>query len=710
MRSNRTEGINFLRLPEPSQLDQTATKSSMNTDFKAYTQSPWIVPLILLVVSVLAYGLLVPGLGFYWDDLPYALVYQRFGPGGYPEFVAPDRPYSAWVFMGLTWLLGDNPTGYHIFGLLLYWLCAVLFWILIRNIWPQHHKEALWAALLFAVYPGFLGQPTTIIYNHHFTAMALYLFSLIGTVKAVKLSAQDRGWRNVWRWHLLAVLATALSQFTIEYYIGWEAVRVMAVWISFARHNPGIKQHLGKSLLHLVPYWLVTFVFLVWRVFIFSFPTYQPLGGEEAGSISLGWWQDILSQLGDAVLVVWRYAIPRLSSQDYSQTFWLAYLLLTAFSIMLTFLVLQVYAAKNHSTEGHSIHDFGVPALLMAVMGIGFAGWPFWLVNLELSIISHFRSRFTLAFIPWDALLMAVLIHVIASIRVRWSRIIAASLMALLVGGSIGWHFWNANFYRNQWVDLQRYFQQLTRRAPGLEPGTILLINDLRSLSLYQDDSLTALLNWTYAPENRTNELDFAVFYLSVRLGLEFPTLETGWPIEKDFRSLSFSSSTDNMLVVYSEPPGCLRVLDPDQHDRAPLTLPPAMEEAMPLSNLDLIVTGATPGAMLPSHLFTLDDTDSWCLYFQDAELAAQRGEWTRVAEIGQQAYAIPDRANEQTEHFVFIDGFLRTGQIDPALALSREVIENTGGKLTNRICGIWRGAGVDTGPNSAFQQICSTD
>lgn len=677
---------------------------------KSLTHSPFAVPLFLLVICGLAYGLLIPGLGFYWDDLPYALIYQRFGPGGYPDFVASDRPYSAWVFMGLSWLLGDNPAGYHIFGLLLYWLCTVLFWILIRHIWPQHHKEALWAALLFAIYPGFLGQPKTIIYNHHFTAMALYLFSLVGTVKAVKISAQDEGWRKAWRWHLPAALATALSQFTIEYYIGWEAVRVMAVWIILAHHNPGIKQRLGKSLLHLAPYWLVTFVFLVWRVLIFSFPTYQPLGGEEADMISLGWWQDILSQVVDAVLVVWRYALPRLSSQDYSQTFWLAYLLLTALSVIFTFLVLQVFAAKNQPTEGQLIHQFGAPALLMALAGIGFAGWPFWLVNLELSIVGHFRSRLTLAFIPWAALLMVVLIHTIASMRGRWSQFFATSLMALLVGGSIGWHFWNANFYRNQWVDLQRYLQQLTRRAPGLEPGTILLINDLQTLSLYQDDSLTALLNWTYAPDNTTDELDFAVFYLSVRLGLEFPTLETGWPIQKDFRSLSFSSSTDNFLVVHSDPPGCLRVLDPAHPDRASLTLPPAMEEAMPLSNLDLIQTDASPGASLPSHLFTLDKTESWCLYFQDAELAAQQGEWARVAEIGHQAYAIPDRANEQTEHFVFINGFLRTGQIDTALALSQEVIANAGGKLTDRICGIWRGAGMDTGPDSAYQQICSAN
>jgi hypothetical protein len=679
----------------------------MSADLKSTTRPPWITPLILLVVSVLAYGLLIPGLGFYWDDLPYALIYHRFGPAGYPEFVASDRPHSAWVFMGLTWLLGENPIGYHIFGLLLYWFCAVLFWVLIQQIWPQHEKEALWASLLFVIYPGFLGQPKTIIYNHHFSAMALYLFSLIGTVKAVKLSQGEGDWRKAWRWHLPAVLATALSQFTIEYFIGWEAVRLMAVWITLARQNASRKQRLRKSLFHLVPYWLVTLVFLFWRVYIFSFPTYQPLGGEGADIVSLGWWWDILSQVVDAVLIVWRYALPLLSSQDYSQTFWLAYLLLTLVSIISVFLVLQTYGAKNQPAGEHSNNKFGWPALLMALAGIGFAGWPFWLVNLELSIVGHFRSRFTLAFIPWAALLMVVLIHAIGSIQARWSKIFTTSLVALLVGGSIGWHFWNANYYRNQWVDLQRYFQQLVRRAPGLEPGTILLINDLQTLSLYQDDSLTALLNWTYAPDNKTDELDFAVFYLSVRLGMEFPTLETGWPIEKDFRSLSFSSSTDNMLVIYSDPPGCLRVLDPNLPDRAPLTLPPAMIEAIPLSNLDLIQTDKVPGAALPPHLFAVDDTESWCLYFQEAELAAQRGDWGRVAEIGQLAYAIPDRANEQTEHFVFIDGFLRTGQIKTALALSQEVNANTGGKLNERICGIWRGAGMDTSPDSDYQQIC---
>ena len=683
----------------------------MVKSLKSLTHSPFAVPLFLLVICGLAYGLLIPDLGFYWDDLPYALIYQRFGPGGYPDFVASDRPHSGWIFMGLTWLLGEQPLGYHIFGLLLYWLCAVLFWLLIRTIWPRFKKEALWAALFFAIYPGFLGQPKTIIYNHHFTAMALYLFSLIATVKAVQTPSQDKQAHAQWLWHIPAVLATSLSQFTIEYYIGWEAVRVMAVWIALGQQTSRHKHWLRNSLLHLAPYWLVTFGFLVWRTFIFRFPTYQPLGGGRAEITTLSWWWDILSQMVDAVFVVWGRALPQLSSQNYSQPFFLAYLFLTVLSIGLVFIFVHLYNTKLQNETQQRMQQietaFGLPALLMALAGIGFAGWPFWLVNLQLDIWGYFYSRFTLAFIPWAALLLAALLHFLYSFRSQWLKVATTGLIALLVGGSIGWHFWNANFYRNQWIDIQRYFQQLVQRAPGLEPGTILLINDLQSLSLYQDDSLTALLNWTYSPENKTRQLDYAVFYLSVRLGRDFPALEPGLPIEKDFRSLTFSSSTDNFLVVYSQPPGCLRVLDPAQPDRVPLRLPDAMLEALPLSNLDLIQTETVPGAVPPAHLFDQEEYESWCLFFQMAELAAQRGDWARVAQIGDEAYAGKDQANELSEHFVFIDGYLRAGRLDTALALSKDVSERAFGELDEKICRIWQGASVETGPGSYYGEIC---
>jgi hypothetical protein len=657
---------------------------------KTFSDSPLKVPLFLLVVCLIAYGLLFPSLGLYWDDLPYTLIYQRFGPGGYPDFVASDRPHSAWVFMGLTWLLGEQPLGYHVIGLLMHWLCALLFWQLIRLIWPHQQSEALWAALLFAIYPGFLGHPQTVTYSHHFSGMALYFFSLIATVQAVKNIGKEKRWYRPWLWHLPSILATSLSQFTIEYFLGWEAVRVVAVWWIISRQTTSRKLQLQYSLLHLVPYWLISLWFLVWRVFIFQFPTYQPLDEGVISFTSLTWWQDIFSQVMDAVFLVWTNALPHLNSQDFSQPFWLIYLLVTLFSISLVFLFLHfMYQQPEQGTQIGQ--NFALPALLMALAGIAFAGWPFWLVDLELSIEGHFRSRFTLAFIPWAALLVTALLHLLSQLKWQPLRVVRTGLIALLVGGSIGSHFWNANFYRNQWIEVQRYFEQLNHRAPGLEKGTLIVVNDMPSIQLYQDDSLTALLNWIYTPDNKTEDLDYAMFYLSVRLGSSLPALDPGIPINKDYRSLHFSGSTDRLLVIHYDPPGCLRVVDPNQPDRIPLTLPEAMHAAVPLSNLAMIKTDQTPAATPPSSLFDIADADTWCLFFQDAELAAQRGDWQRVAEISDKAFAGEDRPNELTEYLVFIEGHLRTGQLSQAFEISELLSERTEGAFNERICNLWQ-------------------
>jgi len=680
----------------------------MDNPLRSSVKSPLAAPICLLVVCILAYGLLIPSLGYYWDDLPYALVYHRIGPGGYPAFVAADRPFSAWVFMGLTWLLGEQPLGYHIFGLLLYWLCAVFFWRLILLLWPHYEKEALWAALLFAVYPGFLGQPKTIIYNHHFSAMALYLFSLIASVQAVHMANSKGGWIKSWRWHLPSVLAMVLSQFTIEYYLGWEAVRIAAIWLALTQHIPNKKQRLRHSFLHQAPYALATLGFLIWRVFIFQFPTYQPINDSSIEITNISWWQNLLNQVVDAVFVVWRRAVPLISRQEYSRPFWWSYLTLILFSMGFIFLFLRIKFHDPHKfdqdedTQSHQ--TFAGSALMVALLGIGFAGWPFWLVDLQLSIEGHFRSRFTLAFIPWAALLTAALIHLLSRIRLRPMQIITSGMVALLVGGSIGWHFWNANFYRNQWIDVQRFFQQLVHRAPGLEKGTILLINDMQAIELYQDDSLTALLNWTYAPENKTPILDYAMFYLSVRLGTDLPVLEPGLPIEKDYRSFHFSGSTDRILVVHFEPPGCLRVVDGNQPDRIPLTLPEAMLSVLPLSNLNVIQTDPTLEGTPKIPFFDLGETQSWCLFFQEAELAAQRGEWAQVAKIGDQAYAGEDRPNEITENFVFIEGYLRDGNLSRAFQVSKSLNEDTQGQFNGRICNLWQAVEQDI-PNG-FNQM----
>jgi hypothetical protein len=654
-----------------------------------------LIPLILLVICFLAYGVMIPELGYYWDDWPYAWINHMFGPAGYPAFVSSDRPHSAWIFMGLTTLLGERPLGYQISGLLLYWLCAVLFWLLLRMVWPRHEKEALWAAMIFTVYPGFLGHPNALIYNHHFAAMALYLFSFIAMVRA--LGEQGKRW---W-WHIPAVLALVISQFSIEYYIGWEAARLIVIWVALTGNTPDREKRLSRSIIALMPYWLATLGFLAWRVLVLGFPSYEPLGGEGIGVISKSWLLSVFEEILDAVVLVWRHLIPPLGEMRFTKTFWLGYIALSLAGAGFTFVLLFLRGQRRRENERvgeSSPQSFALPALAIGLLGVLFAGVPFWLAGLPIRVDHPTFSRFTLAFIPWTALLVSVFLHSMARVRWRWGRIVPIVLLAMVVGGSVGWHNWNANVYRNDWKEMQGYFYQLVRRIPDLEPGTTLIINDMKPLNLYSDNSLTAVLNWTYSPDKASTEMDYMMYYLSVRLGLGLPALEPGLPIDQQYRSLHFSGSTDKLLVVYYQPPGCLRVLGPDDANRIPDSFPEEMHEVLPLSDLSLIRADSTTKAQPPQNIFDLEPpTSSFCFAFQEADLAAQQGDWTRVAAIGEKAFAGEDVPNELTEYFVFVEGYLRAGQPEEAIALSQQVSELSGGGFDERLCHLWRSTVVDT-------------
>lgn len=684
--------------------------------FANFKQSPWKVILILLVLSVLAHGLLIPTLGFYWDDLVYAYINHRFGPPGYPDYVALDRPHSAWIFMALTAVLGLQPLGYQISALLLYWVCAVLFWRLIRILWPHHEIEALLAAMFFIVYPGFLGHPQAIIYNHHFIAMALYLFSLIGMVHAIRASEEGRPLPKILLWHGLAVLALLLSQFLLEYFLGFEAVRLVIAWIVCTHSVKEEKVGLFiKKLGHLIPYWLVTFGFLFWRVFIFSFPTYQPIGFGEADFALRNWIVSILRQMVDIVFTTWGRIFLPLLTDDFTGAFRLAYGSVIIIVSVMVFAVFYFHLIQQKQSPDSAIirrSAFGRQALAVSLTGILFAGWPVWITGLTYLSASPFHTRFSLAFIPWVSLLLAVGFHYLFQMRRRWIKVLGCVLIAMLVGGSAGWHFWNTNDYRNQWIELQRYSQQFVHRIPGLEPGTTIVINDLQALSLYQDDSLTALVNWIYSPENTTNELDFMVYYLSVRLGNKLPALEPGLPIEQPFRSLNFSGSTDQILVIHYDPPGCVRVLDDSGDYPVPATFPQFMMDALPLSNLAFIKDGVETQAMLLTQLFDPQPTDYWCFYFVEADLARQQGDWLRVAELGDLAFAGSDRPNEPTELFVFIEGYLRIDRPDMAYEVSQYLIERAGDIYDEHLCTLWRQAEGSTpeGFDVDYSMFCAHD
>jgi hypothetical protein len=70
--------------------------------------SDWAVPAILLAAVFISFGLLIPFLGFYWDDWPVIYMTHTQGTAGFWDFYQYDRPISAWTYIVFSPILGTR--------------------------------------------------------------------------------------------------------------------------------------------------------------------------------------------------------------------------------------------------------------------------------------------------------------------------------------------------------------------------------------------------------------------------------------------------------------------------------------------------------------------------------------------------------------------------------------------------------------------------
>ena len=81
----------------------------------------------LFITAILAYGLLIPSLGFYWDDLPMSWIPYELGPDAMTRYFSTNRPIWGLLYQATTRILPHVPVYWQIFALLLRALSGILF-------------------------------------------------------------------------------------------------------------------------------------------------------------------------------------------------------------------------------------------------------------------------------------------------------------------------------------------------------------------------------------------------------------------------------------------------------------------------------------------------------------------------------------------------------------------------------------------------------
>jgi tetratricopeptide (TPR) repeat protein len=643
-------------------------------------------PMALLALCLVSYLPLIYRLGFYWDDWPSIWFYHLWGPNGYLQSFASDRPSLAWVFMLTTSLLGESTVGWQIFGLLTRWLASLTFRWLLLGVWPHYKPQVFAAAALFAVYPGFSQQYIAVTYSNAFLVMTLALFSLGSMVWALRLPR--------WRWPLLAasLLAQAASLAMTEYFYGWEALRPLLLWL--AQHPTDEKKPRARprdTLWRWAPHLLVGLPFFIDRLFFHKTPRgeitlFNQFFANPAAALS-DLLQTLITDFFEVNFLAWFRRLDLRFIFGFEQTILAWFLAVVVGGGLLTFIYLmkQQDESSNSQRKGERPNPirWAMQALLIGGYAFFVSGWTIWATNLHIELIFPW-DRFTLILMPGSALLTSGLIALLT--RRRWQ---SALLLATIIGLAAGLQFQHRLVYRQEWLSQRNFLWQLAWRAPAIQPGSVLLTSEL-PFTFYSDNSLSAPLNWMYAPENRSQDMQYLLYDVEARLGIDLPAIEADQEIRTRYRATLFQGSTSQAIVVFYDPPRCVKVIDPAV-DRFLPVKPLYIREMTPLSQPSLIQPYAEPSAAPPQHVLGPEPPPSWCYYFEKAELYGQSGEWEAAAKAADQALKINKHFTEKnvSELFPFIEAFARTDRWQEAVELSLKAYQ-IWDKTQYPLCDYW--------------------
>ncbi len=574
-----------------------------------------------------------------------------------------------------TSLFKFNPLGYHIVVFSLRISCVFLFYQILKEIWPEKRDFIFFASSIYAIYPGFLQQPIAYLYCHHFSSYLFFLLSISLMIKVVKGKKPEN------LAYCLSILTT-FHIFIIENFAMLELIRPFILYYLLKNQIKNRKVLLHKILLIWFPYILVFVLFFVWRIFIFKFPTYRPVF---LNQLILDPGQSILKLLARipmdfyvTSIGAWikTFTIPHINAFGKSATilFW------TLTSITLLISIIFTFLRSNKGVIPQKHEKSNISLFFSGFLLFFLAGFIVWILDFPLDIAFSW-DRLTLAFMPGVAILIGSLLDLPKN-----NKNIPNIIFIFLITSAVGSHLQNGIGFKRDWEDFKDLQKQFIWRIPSLEKNTALVTDEL-TLHYFSDNSLTAAFNWLYSKDIHNYQLPYVIIFTKARMGGSLTSLEPGVKIFQKYRTNYFEGSTDQLLLFYHLPPGCVHFADSDLDIFNPL-IPKEIRQYAALSRLDLIKNDEN----INSVFFVEDQSgdSSWCFYYQKASLAVQNQNWEEAARIGDLAFSGKDYPNDAAERLPFIEAYAMQGDWRKAIEYSNLTLDISE-LYRPMICRLWK-------------------
>jgi len=626
------------------------------------------IPLIFALTTVVAYGLLVPFTGFYWDDWPFAWSARFLGPGDFIPSFAPFRPFLGPVFYFTTSLVPPVPLYWQIFALVIRFVLGMSAWWMFTQAWTHRPRLALMAAFLMLVFPGYSQHWVAFTHiNQELIPFIFYLLSFGFTFKSLRAERPTA-------YIIIALLLQVCGIFPTEYFFGIEGLRFLLLFSIF---EGSLTQRFIKTLKTWFPYLLIWILNAAWLIYYYKFGAYASYTITATQALTIvTFLQSSLDAIWKAGFYVWIQVLTLIFKSPTAPAS-----LLTLGLVAVSFGFFTPYL-KKVTQENESEATFSVSLIIIGILGILLGRLPSLAAGLPLTLQSSY-DRFMISMMIGGSLLLLGVIELLVKNNRAKNHI-----FALIIALGIGQQFFNANIFRRDWEDQRNIYWQMAWRIPALQPNTILLTHQM-PIDYETDASFTAPINWTYAPNYSRSDVPYLMLYTEKRVGGgTLPALEPNIPITFNYRTVSFYGNTSQAVVIYMPRGGCLRVLDPAQGDTETYSrLPATLTDAIPLSNPSRIIinpeTVATP-------MFFSEPKHEWCYYFTKAELAQQAGNYQEVISLGTEAASLGYQPTDQNEWLVFIKAHALTGDLQTAKSISTAALKEDA-RVRRGVCSAWR-------------------
>lgn len=618
---------------------------------------------VITVTTLLSYGILIPQLGFYRDDWYMLLAGQTEGARGIINLFAIDRPLLGYIYALDYALLGSSVLGWHLYALFLRLLGSVAFFYLIRAIWPEKKFETTIAALLFAVYPGFLQQPNAATFKNLLLGYDLALFSILASIQAIKAN-------RTWKRNLLIILAVLFAGLyfgIFEVMIGLEGARLLLLWyVLWKESGSKPKKMVVPTLKWAIPYIVLAGAFIFWRIFLFKSERratnvdvlFASYGVTPLHSL-LGIVIETVKDIWEATVLAWFVPFYKFTRAGaYRDTGSSVTLALLAAGGVLFYIWYAKRQALVPETEAPGRDDtgqwsaelawmwLGIPIVAMAVLPIVIAGRN---ISFEVQW-DRYAYHATLGII------LAVTGFIFYALRssARWI------VPLVLIGMSVITHYFSADYYRDYWTYNRELWWQMSWRAPMLKEGTLIFVS--MPFGFAEDYEVYGPANMIYYPGEGI-KVSAEVLNVSTAVLIQQGVTDAGNYNREVYVPKDYSKS---LILAFPTDDSCLHVLDGRQVELPGYSGDGLLTDVAHYSHIDQVDTAHAPATM-PGQIFGREPEHGWCYYYQKMGLARQNGDWLAVAQFADEAQSQGLRPEDYSEWMPALEAYASLGETKKA-------------------------------------------